>query len=144
MKNIKKLLILLLILLIFILVILIFKNEIFTFIWVKEYDNKYKDINLIEKTLSFDTNQNAIEENNIEINGFKINLSDLNYNKNEKKLDFNFKFENEKELNNVGYILRVYNQDYCLGDRFNGFISLHSGIEYFISYDKFYEENFRT
>lgn len=71
-------------------------------------------------------------------------MSDLNYNKNEKKLDFNLKFENEKELNNVGYILRVYNQDYCLGDRFNGFISLHSAIEYYISYDKFYEENFET
>lgn len=142
MKNIKKILIILFILLIFMLIILFFKNEILSFICIKEYEHKYKDINLIEKTLSFDKNQNAIEENEININGFKINLSDFNYSKDEKKLEFNLKFENESSLNHVGYILRVYNEEYWLGDRFNGQISLDSSIEYVINYKKFYEENF--
>lgn len=142
MKNYKKIFIILLIILIFMLILLIFKNEIYSFIWVKEYEHKYKDINSIEKTLSFDTNNVKIEENNISINDFQVILSDLAYNKDEKKLDFNLKFENKNSLNNVGYILRVYNTEYCLGDRFNGQISLGSGIEYIISYNKFYEENF--
>ncbi len=142
MKIVKNFLIILLILLIFMLIILFFKNEIFTFTWVKEYEHKYKDAYLIEKTLSFDKNANLLEENSININNFKVNLSDLTYNQNEKKLDFNLKFENENKLNNVGYILRVYNTEYCLGDYFNGYISLNSAIEYIINYNKFYEENF--
>lgn len=142
MKNVKKILIVLLIFLIFMLILLIFKNEIFSFIWVKEYEHKYKDINLVEKTLYFDESQNTIEENTININTFEITLSDFYYNKDEKKLEFNLKFANEDSLNNVGYILRVYNTEYCLGDRFNGQISLNSAIEYIISYNKFYEENF--
>lgn len=142
MKKYKKFLFILLIALVFILIILFFKNEIFTFIWEKEYEHKYKDLNLIEKTLSFDKNTNIIEENNINIDNFKVSLSNLNYNQNEKKLDFNLKFENENNLNHVGYILRVYNDEYCLGDKFNGQLSLDSSIEYIINYNKFYEKNF--
>lgn len=57
-------------------------------------------------------------------------------------MNFNLKFENENDLNHVGYILRVYNDEYCLGDRFNGQISLDSAIEYIINYNNFYEKNF--
>lgn len=41
-----------------------------------------------------------------------------------KKLEFNLKFKNQNILNNVGYVLRVYNPQYCLGDNFIGYISL--------------------
>ncbi len=143
MKKYKKILLLIILLIVVVLIVMsFFKNEIFTFIWVRGYENKYRDINLIEKNLSFDKNVNLIEENSININDFKISLSDFSYNQNDKKLNFNLNFKNENELNNVGYILRVYNSDYCLGDRFNGHISLNSGIEYIISRNKFYEENF--
>lgn len=140
MKVYKKIFTILLIVLILMLIILFFKYEIFNFIWVKEYEHKYKDINSIEKTLSFDKNE--IEENEININDFQINLSDFKYNKDEKKLEFNLKFKNKSSLNNVGYILRVYNTEYCLGDIFTGYISLDSAIEYIINYNIFYEENF--
>lgn len=143
MKNSKIFLLLILIVIAILLIIItFFKNEIFTFIWVKEYENKYKDINLIEKSLSFDKTQNLIEDNNITINDFNIVLSDLNYNQNDKKLNFNLNFKNTNALNDVGYILRVYNENYCLGDRFSGQISLDNAIEYIISYNKFYEKNF--
>lgn len=142
MKNAKRILIVLLILLILMLILLFFKNELFSFLFVKEYEHKYKDINLVEKNLYLDKTQNIIEENTIDINNLKITLSDFYYNKDEKKLEFDLEFSNENSLNNVGYILRVYNTEYCLGDRFNGQISLNSAIEYIISYNKFYEENF--
>ena len=142
MKKYKQIFIILLLVLLFSILILFFKNEIFTFIWTKEYENKYKDINLIEKTLSFNKYEKLIEENTTKINNFQVVLSDLNYNKAKKNLEFNLTFKTEKELNNVGYILRVYNTEYCLGDRFNGQISLDNAIEYIISYNKFYEKNF--
>lgn len=142
MKKYIKIFIPLLIILILILLILFFKNEIFTFIWVKEYEHKYNNLNLIEKTISFNTTTNTLEENSININNFRISLSDFNFNANEKTLNFNLNFENGNDLNHVGYILRVYNNEYCLGDRFNGQISLDNAIEYIISYNKFYEKNF--
>ena len=140
MQKYKKVLIILLIILICMIIVLFFKNEIFSFVWIKQYEHKYSNINLVEKNLHF--NENKIEENNIKINDLQISLSDFAYNKNERKLDFNLKFENGNNINTVGYILRVYNNDYCLGDRFNGYTSLNSGIEYIINYNKFYEENF--
>ena len=142
MKKYIKIFIPLLIILILILLILFFKNEIFTFIWVKEYEHKYNNLNLIEKTISFNTTTNTLEENSININNFRISLSDFNFNANEKTLNFNLNFENGNDLNHVGYILRVYNNEYCLGDRFNGQISLDSSIEYIINYNKFYEKHF--
>lgn len=138
----KKVLILLVGILILVLIIFFMKDEIFSFISIKKYEHKYNNINLIEKTLNFDKNQKIIEENAIDINGFKINLSDFNYNNNDKKLNFNLTFKGQNNLNDVSYILRVYNTEYCLGDKFNGNITLDSGIEYIISYDKFYEKNF--
>ncbi len=143
MKKYKKLLIvILLVILLVTLFLLFFKNEIFTFVKVKQYEQKYKNINIVEKNLSFDKNTNQLEENNTDINGFKISLSDFNYNQNDKKLDFNLKFENENKLNTVGYILRVYNEEYCLGDRFNGPVSIDTSIDYIINHSKFYEDKF--
>lgn len=142
MKIYKKIFITLLIIFIFILSILIFKNQIFTFIWIKKYEHKYQSITSIEKNLSFDKTQNLVEENEITIKDFQTTLSNLKYSKDEKKLEFNLKFKNQNILNNVGYVLRVYNPQYCLGDNFIGYISLDSSIEYIISYNKFYEENF--
>ena len=84
MKKYKNIFIILLVILIFLLIITVFKNQIFTFIGEKEYENKYNNINWIEKTLSFNTTTNMLEENNITIDNFKVILSDLNYNQNEK------------------------------------------------------------
>ena len=83
-----------------------------------------------------------VEENLIEIDDFKIALSDLNYTEN--KLNFNLKFSHLKPLNHSGYILRVANKDYYLGDRFNGQISLDSSFEWLISMDKFNINNFEN
>lgn len=142
MKIYKGIFIILLVILIFMSILLFFKDELLTFIWVKEYEQKYKDINLVEKTLQFNETTNTLEENNINLNEFKISLSDLKYSKDEKKLNFNFKFESGSTLNQVGYILRVYNTEYCLGHRPHGYISLLNPIEYMITYNKFYEETF--
>lgn len=136
----KKIIIVLAIIFIILLIGLRFYNEIGWFIYEKIYDHKYKDAYYIEKDLSYDIENNLIEENLIEINDFKIILSDLNYTENE--LNFNLNFSHLKPLNHSGYILRVFNKDYCLGDKFNGQISLDSSFEWLISMDKFYEKNF--
>lgn len=136
----KKIIIVLAIIFIILLIGLRFYNEIEWFIYEKIYDHKYKDAYYIEKDLSYDIENNLIEENLIEINDFKIILSDLNYTENE--LNFNLNFSHLKLLNHSGYILRVFNKDYCLGDKFNGQISLDSSFEWLISMDKFYEKNF--
>lgn len=138
----KKIIIVLFSILFFLLLILFFKNEFYSIIWEKKYEYKYKDAKLVEKSLSFDKSENILETNSIDINDFKIILSNLNYNSTENKLDFYLKFKNKNNLNHIGYILRVYNDDYCLGDRFNGYVSIASTIEYTINYNKFYEENF--
>lgn len=136
----KKIIIILLVILVILLIVLRFYNEIGWFIHEKIYDHKYKDAYCLEKDLSYDIENNLIEENLVEINDFKVVLSDLNYAEN--KLNFNLKFSHLKPLNHSGYILRVFNEDYCLGDRFNGQISLDTSFEWFISMDKFYEKYF--
>lgn len=138
----KKIIIVLSIILLLLLLILFLKNEFYSIIWEKEYEHKYKDVKIVERNLSFDKSENVLETNKIEINDFEILLSDLKYNSNDNKLDFYLKFKNKNNLNNVGYILRVYNENYSLGDRFNGYVSMASAIEYTINYNKFYEENF--
>lgn len=45
MKKYKNIFIILLVILIFLLIITVFKNQIFTFIGEKEYENKYNNIN---------------------------------------------------------------------------------------------------
>ena len=139
MEKYKKILLILLVFFICIIIILFFKNEIFTIVWIKRYEHKYRYINLVERTLNLDANK--IEENNVKIDDLQISLSNFIYNKDEKKLYFDLNFENGNNINNVGYILRIYNTEYCLGDRFNGYTFL-TGIEYIINYNKFYEENF--
>ena len=89
---------------------------------------------MIEKTISFNTTTNTLEENSININNFRISLSDFNFNANEKTLNFNLNFENGNDLNHAGYILRLSKNQYCLAHRFNGQIPLDSSIEYIINY----------
>ncbi len=138
----KKIIIILLVILVILLIVLRFYNEIGWFIYEKIYDYKYKDIYSVEKDLSYDMENALVEENLIEIDGFKVVLSDLNYTEN--KLNFNLKFSHLKPLNHSGYILRVANKDYYLGDRFNGQISLDSSFEWLISMDKFNINNFEN
>lgn len=138
----KKIIIILLVILVLLLIVLRFYNEIGWFIYEKIYDYKYKDIYSVEKNLSYDIENALVEENLIEIDDFKIVLSDLNYTEN--KLNFNLKFSHLKPLNHSGYILRVANKDYYLGDRFNGQISLDSSFEWLISMDKFNINNFEN
>lgn len=138
----KKIIIILLVILVMLLILLRFYNEIGWFIYEKIYDYKYKGIYSVEKNLSYDIDKSLIEENLIEIDDFKVVLSDLNYTEN--KLNFNLKFSHLKPLNHSGYILRVANKDYYLGDRFNGQISLDSSFEWLISMDKFNINNFEN
>ena len=126
--------------LLFISLIAIFRNNILWLYYEKKYEIKHNNRHLIEETLSYDKENKLVEENSIHVNDFKVVLSDLEYTDN--KLNFNLKFSHSKPLNHTGYILRVFNEDYCLGDRFNGQISLDSATEWLISMDKFYEENF--
>lgn len=132
--------IILLFILLFISIIAIFRNDILWLYYEKKYEIKHNNRYLIEETLSYDKENKLVEENSIHVNDFKVVLSDLEYSEN--KLNFNLKFSHSKPLNHTGYILRVFNKDYCLGDRFNGQISLDSATEWLISMDKFYEENF--
>lgn len=132
--------VILLFILLFISIIAIFRNDILWLIFEKKYEVKHNNRYLIEETLSYDKENKLVEENSIHVNDFKVVLSDLEYTEN--KLNFNLKFSHSKPLNHAGYILRVFNEDYCLGDRFNGQISLDSAIEWLICMDKFYEENF--
>lgn len=132
--------IILLFILLFISIIAIFRNDILWLYYEKKYEIKHNNRYLIEETLSYDKENKLVEENSIHVNDFKVVLSDLEYTEN--KLNFNLKFSHSKPLNHTGYILRVFNKDYCLGDRFNGQISLDSAIEWLICMDKFYEENF--
>lgn len=132
--------VILLFILLFISIIAIFRNNILWFILEKKYEVKHNNRYFVEETLSYDKENKLVEENSIKVNDFEIVLSDLEYTEN--KLNFNLKFSHSKPLNHAGYILRVFNEDYCLGDRFNGQISLDSAIEWLICMDKFYEENF--
>lgn len=132
--------IILLFILLFISIIAIFRNDILWLYYEKKYEIKHNNRYLVEEKLSYDKENKLIEENTVHVNDFKVVLSDLEYTEN--KLNFNLKFSHSKPLNHAGYILRVFNEDYCLGDRFNGQISLDSAIEWLICMDKFYEENF--
>lgn len=132
--------IILLFILLFVSIIAVFRYEILWLFFEKKYEIKHNNRYLIEETLSYDKENKLIEENSIHVNDFKVILSDLEYTDN--KLNFNLKFSHSKPLNHTGYILRVFNKDYCLGDRFNGQISLDSATEWLISMDKFYEENY--
>ena len=138
----KKIIIILAIVLIILLIILRFYNEIGWFIYEKIYDYKYKNTYSVDKSLFYNMENALIEDNSIETDNFKVVLSDLNYTEN--KLNFNLKFSHLKPLNHTGYILRVFNKDYCLGDRFNGQISLDSSFEWLVSMDRFYEKNFNV
>lgn len=70
-------------------------------------------------------------------------LSNFEYN-NPDKLNFYLKFSNQNTpLNSVGYILRVYNEDYCLGDRFVGKTSI-SPKEWILYQNNFYQKTFGT
>ena len=132
--------IILLFILLLISIIAIFRYNILWLYYEKKYEIKHNNRYLVEEALSYDKENKLVEENSVHVNDFKVVLSDLEYTEN--KLNFNLKFLHSKPLNHAGYILRVFNEDYCLGDRFNGQISLDSATEWLISMDKFYEENF--
>ena len=105
--------IILLFILLFISIIAIFRNDILWLYYEKKYEIKHNNRYLIEETLSYDKENKLVEENSIHVNDFKVVLSDLEYTDN--KLNFNLKFSHSKPLNHAGYILRVFNEDYCLG-----------------------------
>lgn len=138
----KKFFIILLIILITMVLLAVFYDDILWFAYEKIYDYKYSNMYKTEEILSYNTESNLIEENSLDISNLKIILSDLEYTENELK--FNLTFSHSKPLNHVGYILRVANKDYYLGDRFNGQISLSSSREWIISMNKFYLENFQN
>lgn len=141
MKKNVIFLISLIIILITIVCFFFFKNHIYSFWAIKKYEKKYEDLYFSKKDIIFD-NINGIEKNEININDFYVSISDFKYIEDEKRLELQFKFKGENPLNRVDYVLRVYNLNYCLGDMFNGDLSLDNGVDYIINYNKFYEKNF--
>lgn len=123
----KKFLIFLLIFAIVLVIFLAFNGHIIKFIdkyiVYSMYENKYDNIDKIEKSLTYNNETDVIEENSIKINDLNIVMSDIEYTE-ENKLSFELKFSNSNTLNDIGYILRVYNEEYSLGDRYSGKVSI--------------------
>lgn len=117
----KKIIIILILTFIIIGILFAFREKIA----IQIYKYKYSKIECINKDLIYDKKNNSISENLVKIDDFNVVLSNVNYT-DENELNFELKFSNSNSLNNVGYLLRVYNEEYFLGDRFNGQISLSS------------------
>lgn len=134
----KKILIILLIIFVTLAIFLkIFNEKIIYFI----YDIKYDNINRIEKDLAYNEETTLVGENSINVNDFNVTLSNIEYTE-QKELNFNLKFSHSNSLSSVGYILRVYDKEYFLGDRFNGLTSLSSS-EWILNQNSFYKRNFK-
>lgn len=116
----------------------LFRSNIEYYILEKRYSN----IEHIDKTLEYDLENNLIGDNIIHINNFNIALLDFEYSE-KNELKFSLKFSNLEPLNSVGYILRIYNESYCLGDRFLGKVSI-SPKEWLIYQDIFYKKTFNS
>lgn len=142
MKIMKNVLIVLAIILVVLGIVFLSKDRINCYVAVKAYNEKFKDMNVVEKTLAFNKSTNALEENNVDVGDLKVTLSDLQFNNDDKTLNFNLKFDGEKDLYNASYILRVYNDEYCLGDKNNGAFPFTIPSEYIVNVNKFYEKNF--
>lgn len=117
----KKILIILLLIIILIILACIFSKKIIYYY----YDKKYDNMETIEKSLAYNKEANLIEENSISLNNMNIVLSNFEYtDKNE--LNIEFKFSHNTQLNSVGYLLRLYDENYFFGDYFIGQTSLSS------------------
>ncbi len=91
------------------------------------YSYKYEKRTFIEKNIDLDNDYTS--QSLININNLSIELKNLEINEN--KLLLQFCFNSNDNLNNVGYLLRVYNNDYYLGNRYAGKISLSNNELYF-------------
>lgn len=136
----KTILIIVILILIIVGLCFAFREKIATFI----YENKYAKIECINEDLTYNKETNTLSENSVSVGDFNIVLSNLQYT-NENELNFELKFSNSNSLNHVGYILRVFNEEYYLGDRFNGQTSISSQdwVMYSnIFYKNIFKENF--
>ena len=103
------------------------------------YEAHYNKISKVENTLKYDFNTSKLEENELNFDNFTISLNDLNYDSN--KLSFIIKFSNDKKLNDIGYLLRIYINEYSLSDRFIGKTTL-SNQDYIMYQNLFYKQVF--
>lgn len=134
----KKILIVLLIIVITLVIFLkIFNEKIIYFM----YDVKYNNIKRIEKNLTYSKETTLVEENSINVNDFNIALTNIEYTE-QNGLNFNLKFSHSNSLSSIGYILRVYDKEYFLGDRFNGLTTLSSS-EWILNQKSFYKRVFK-
>lgn len=134
----KKILIVLLIIVITLVIFLkIFNEKLIYFM----YDVKYNKINCIEKNLTYNKETTLVEKNSINVNDFNIALTNIEYTE-QNGLNFNLKFSHSNSLSSVGYILRVYDKEYFLGDRFNGLTTLSSS-EWILNQKSFYKRVFK-
>lgn len=116
--------------LVFLTIFLTFKNTIVE----KYYFHKYETRTSIEKDINLDNNYTL--ESAVSINNLSLELKKFEINDN--KLLISFRFNSNDNLNNVGYLLRVYNNEYYLGNRYAGKISLSNNELYF--YNAFFNE----
>ena len=119
----KHFILIIIVCLIVLTMILAFKKDI-----VKTYYSyKYEKRTFIEKNIDLDNDYTS--QSLININNLSIELKNLEIDEN--KLLLQFCFNSNDNLNNVGYLLRVYNNDYYLGNRYAGKISLSNNELYF-------------
>ena len=123
---------------------LIFKQNIAEFytekILMKEYEEKYSKVKSIDCEIEYNKNENKVLENEIELGD--LNASIINFNiSEENKMEIDLKFTGKEQLNAVGYILRVYNDKYHLGDRYDGNVSI-TGADNVMYSEVFYSKVF--
>ena len=125
---------------------LIFKQNIAEFytekILMKEYEEKYSKVKSIDCETEYNKNENKVLENEIELGDLKASIINFNISE-ENKMEIDLKFSGKEQLNAVGYILRVYNDKYHLGDRYDGSVSITGADNVMYSevfYSKVFEE----
>ncbi len=115
----KKFLIILSIVIVLVILFFVFGKYIISYYYEKKYDNMER----IEKNLSYNRDTHLVEANSISLNNINIVLSNFEHtDKNELNLEF--KFSNNTQLNSIGYLLRLYDENNFLGDYFIGETSL--------------------
>lgn len=136
----KRLYIILSVIIIIFILFFAFYEHIMYFICKKTYDN----LKVTEQVLTYNKETRSISENSITKNNLKIILSKLEYNENQLDIEFKFShLDNQTSINNVGYVLRVYNEDYFLGNRYIG--TLTSSNNSTVTFNNiFYEINFNN
>lgn len=123
---------------------IVFKQNIAEFytknILMKEYEEKYSQTKIINKEIEYIKLEDKVIENEIEIGDLKASFLKFKVTDN-NKLEMDIKFSGKEPLNAIGYILRVYNDKYHLGDRYVSTVSI-TGADNMMYSQVFYSKIF--